>query len=308
MRVDVHAHYYPEKYVSCLSRYGKDTSHTANAPGAGVTLDQRIEMLDRSGIRVQVLSVGAQQPYFAGAEEAKTAARTANDLYVEVRGKYPGRFEAFAAVPLPHVDAALGEMERALDELGMVGVNLGCSVAGRPLDDPAFEPVFAELNRRGAVMFLHPQGCGCGPFLEDHGLNFTLGAPFEDSIAALRLVLAGVISRHPKMRVIVPHLGGTLPFLRMRLDGSLRGRTEYKPSEELKRMWYDTVNENISSLHCAREAFGSDRLLLGTDFPHVYGDRFERCVSYIQQSDLPAEEKTAILDHNAQSLLGLADR
>jgi aminocarboxymuconate-semialdehyde decarboxylase len=308
MRVDVHAHYYPEKYVSCLSRFGKDTSHTAKAPGAGVTLDQRIEMLDRSGIRVQVLSVGAQQPYFASAEEAKTAARTANDLYVEVRGKYPGRFEAFAAVPLPHVDAALGEMERALDELGMVGVNLGCSVAGRPLDDPAFEPVFAELNRRGAVMFLHPQGCGCGPFLEDHGLNFTLGAPFEDSIAALRLVLAGVISRHPKMRVIVPHLGGTLPFLRMRLDGSLRDRTEYKPSEELKRLWYDTVNENIASLHCAREAFGSDRLLLGTDFPHVFGDRFERCVSYIQQSDLPAEEKTAILDHNAQSLLGLADR
>jgi aminocarboxymuconate-semialdehyde decarboxylase len=199
-------------------------------------------------------------------------------------------------------------MERCLDELGMVGVNLGCSVAGRPLDDPAFEPLFAELNRRSAVVFLHPQGMGCGPLLDDFGLNFTLGAPFEDTIAALRLVLAGVISRYPEIRVIVPHLGGTLPFLRMRLDGSLRGRTEYKPSEQLKRLWYDTVNENIASLHCAREAFGADRLLLGTDFPHVHGDRFERCVSYIQQSDLPAEEKTAILDHNAQSLLGLADR
>ncbi len=308
MRVDVHAHHYPEKYVSCLTRFGKDTSHTAKAPGAGVTLDQRLDMLNRSGIRVQVLSVGAFQPYFPGAQEATTAAKVANDLYAEVCKKYNGRFEAFAAVPLPHVDAALVEMERALDELGMVGVNLGCSVAGRPLDDPAFEPVFVELNRRSAVMFLHPQGIGCGPLLEDHGLNFTLGAPFEDTIAALRLVLAGVISRYPEMRVIVPHLGGTLPFLRMRLDGSLRGRTEFKPSEVLKRLWYDTVNENIASLHCAREAFGADRLLLGTDFPHVHGDRFERCVSYIQQSDLPAEEKTAILDHNAQSLLGLADR
>ncbi len=308
MRVDVHAHHYPERYVNCLTRFGKDTSHTAKAPGAGVTLDQRLDMLDRSGIRVQVLSVGAFQPNFAGAEEATTAAKVANDLYAEVCKKYNGRFEAFAAVPLPHVDAALGEMERALDELGMVGVNLGCSVAGRPLDDPAFEPLFAELNRRGAVMFLHPQGMGCGPLLEDHGLNFTLGAPFEDTIAALRLVLAGVITRYPDIRVIVPHLGGTLPFLRMRLDGSLRGRTEFKPSEVLKRLWYDTVNENIASLQCAREAFGADRLLLGTDFPHVHGDRFERCVSYIQQSDLPAEEKTDILDHNAQSLLGLADR
>ncbi len=308
MRVDVHAHHYPEKYVNCLTRFGKDTSHTAKAPGAGVTLDQRLDILDRSGIRVQVLSVGAFQPYFAGAEEATTAAKVANELYAEVCKKYNGRFEAFAAVPLPHVDAALGEVQRALDELGMIGVNLGCSVAGRPLDDPAFEPVFAELNRRGAVVFLHPQGIGCGPLLEDHGLNFTLGAPFEDTIAALRLVLAGVIHRYPEIRVIVPHLGGTLPFLRMRLDGSLRGRTEYKPSEQLKRLWYDTVNENIPSLYCAREAFGADRLLLGTDFPHVHGDRFERCVSYIQQSDLPAEEKTAILDHNAQSLLGLADR
>jgi aminocarboxymuconate-semialdehyde decarboxylase len=308
MRVDVHAHHYPEKYVNCLTRFGKDTSHTAKAPGAGLTLDQRLELLDHSGIRVQVLSVGVQQPYFASAEEATTSAKLANDLYAEVCKKYNGRFEAFAAVPLPHVDAALGEMERALDVLGMVGVNVGCSVAGRPLDDQTFEPLFAELNRRGAVMFLHPQGMGCGPFLEDRGLNFTLGAPFEDTIAALRLVLAGVISRYPEIRVIVPHLGGTLPFLRMRLDGSLRGRTEYKPSEELKRLWYDTVNENIASLHCAREAFGADRLLLGTDFPHVHGDRFERCVSYIQQSDLPEEEKTAILDRNAQSLLGLADR
>ncbi len=308
MRVDVHAHHYPEKYVSCLTRYGKDTSHAGKAPGAGVTLDQRLDLLDSSGIRVQVLCVGAQQPYFAKAEEATTAAKMANDLYAEVCKKYNGRFEAFAAVPLPHVDAALGEVQRALDELGMVGVNLGCSVAGHPLDDQAYEPLFAELNRRGAVVFLHPQGMGCGPLIDDYGLNFTLGAPFEDSISALRLVLTGVISRYPKMRVIVPHLGGPLPFLRMRLDGSLRGRTDFKPSEELKRLWYDTVNENIPSLHCAREAFGADRLLLGTDFPHVFGDRFERCLSYIEQSNLPPEEKTAILDHNAQSLLGLADR
>lgn len=308
MRVDVHAHHYPEMYVNCLTRFGKDTSHTAKAPGAGVTLDQRLDLLDRSGIRVQVLCVGAQQPYFASASDATTAAKMANDLYAEVCKKYNGRYEAFAAVPLPHVDAALDEVRRALDELEMVGVNLGCSVAGRPLDDQAFEPLFAELNRRGTVVFLHPQGMGCGPLIDDYGLNFTLGAPFEDTISALRLVLAGVISRYPKMRVVVPHLGGPLSFLRMRLDGSLRGRTDFKPSEELKRLWYDTVNENIPSLHCAREAFGADRLLFGTDFPHVFGDRFERCTSYIQQSNLPAEEKSAILDHNAQSLLGLADR
>lgn len=90
MRVDVHAHYYPDQYVSCLSRYGKDTSHTAKAPGAGVTLDQRLEMLDRSGIRVQVLCVGAQQPDFARAVEATTVAKVVNNLYAEVCKKYNG--------------------------------------------------------------------------------------------------------------------------------------------------------------------------------------------------------------------------
>ena len=122
------------------------------------------------------------------------------------------------------------------------------------------------------------------------------------------MLFRSVVSRHPKVRIIVPHLGGTLPFLTMRLDGSLGSRMEHKPSELLKRLWFDTVNENTASLCCARDAFGADRLLLGTDFPHLAGARFDRCVSYIEQSELPAEEKTAILDRNAQALLGLTDR
>jgi 6-methylsalicylate decarboxylase len=134
-------------------------------------------------------------------------------------------------------------------------------------------------------------------------LNFPLGAPFEDTVAALRLILAGIVSRHPRLRIIVPHLGGTLPFLIERLDGSLAERTQYKPSEYLKRFWYDTVNGSRAALR-----FGADRLLLGTDFPHLAGPRFEQCVSYIDQSDLALEEKSAVLDRNAQSLLGLRER
>jgi aminocarboxymuconate-semialdehyde decarboxylase len=107
----------------------------------------------------------------------------------------------------------------------------------------------------------------------------------------------------------VPHLGGTLPFLIERLDGSLAGgRSQYKPSEYLKRLWYDTVNGSPAALRCSRDAFGADRLLLGTDFPHLAGARFEQCVSYVQQSNLAEEEKSAILDNNAQALLGLAER
>jgi predicted TIM-barrel fold metal-dependent hydrolase len=309
MRVDVHAHYYHSTYVDRLARNGADTRPAARAPGASVTFDQRVRLLDGAGIRVQVLSVGALQPYLANADEATVAASLSNDLYAEICQRYGGRFSAFATVPLPHIDAALTELARAIEVLGVVGVNLGCSIAGRPLDDATFTPFFAELNRRGTVVFLHPVGFGCGPFLEDLGLDFPLGAPFEDSIAALRLVLAGVIHRFPKIRFIVPHLGGTLPFLVTRLDNSsVARRWEYQPSEYLKRLWYDSINGNAAALRCAREAFGADRLLLGTDFPHLAGDRFNQCVSYIQESDLPPEEKHAILDRNAQALLGLEDR
>jgi len=309
MRVDVHAHYYHSTYVDRLARNGADTRPAVRAPGAAVTFDQRVGLLDGAGIRVQVLSVGALQPYFANADEATAAARLSNDLYADICQRYGGRFSAFATVPLPHIDAALTELTRAIDILGMVGVNLGCSIASRPLDDAAFAPFFAELNRRGTVVFLHPVGFGCGPFLEDLGLDFPLGAPFEDSIAALRLVLAGIIHRFPKIRFIVPHLGGTLPFLVTRLDtSSVTRRWQYKPSEYLKRLWYDSINGNVAALRCAREAFGADRLVLGTDFPHLPGERFNQCVTYIQESDLLPEEKSAILDRNAQALLGLEDR
>ena len=309
MRIDVHAHYYHATYVDRLARNGGDTRPAARAPGAAMTFEERVGLLDGAGIHVQVLSVGALQPNFANAEEATAAARLNNDLYADICQRNGGRFSAFATVPLPHIDATLTELARAIDVLGMVGVNIGCSIAGRPLDDAAFAPFFTELNRRGTVVFLHPVGCGCGPFLEDLGLDFPLGAPFEDSIAALRLVLAGVVQRFPKIRFIVPHLGGTLPFLVTRLDNSsVAMRWEYKPSEHLKRLWYDSINGNVAALCCAREAFGADKLVLGTDFPHLPGERFKQCVTYIQESDLLQEEKDAILDRNAQTLLGLADR
>jgi aminocarboxymuconate-semialdehyde decarboxylase len=226
-----------------------ESNYRIRAPGAAVSLEQRVDLLSKAGMRVQILSVGAQQPYFADANEAISAAKLGNDLYAEVCARRGGHF---AALPLPHVDAALAELERALDRLGMVGVNLGCWIGSpaRPLDATEFEPVFAELDRRGAVLFLHP--VGCGTLLEGFGLNFPLGAPFEDSVAALRLILAGIVSRHPKIRIIVPHLGGTLPFLIERLDGSLARRSQYKPSAYLKRLWYDTVNGSTAALRCAR--------------------------------------------------------
>jgi predicted TIM-barrel fold metal-dependent hydrolase len=315
MRIDVHAHYFPAEYIDCLARLGHSDARAAvaRAPGARVTLDERVGLLDEVGIDLQVLSVVSPGPYLPRAADATEAARLANDIYADVCRRYQGRFAAFGTLPLPHVEAALAEIERCLDTLGMLGITVGCSVAGRSLDDPAFEPVFAELDRREAVLFLHPVGAGAGPGTADYGLTWMVGAPFEDTVAALRLVLSGLTTRYPHLRVIVPHLGGTLPFLLQRLDDAADRqratgeplRIAEPPSALVRRFWFDTVNSHPAALRCACESFGADRLLLGTDFPYLAGPKFRRCVTYIEEAGLPAADTAAILGENARALLRL---
>jgi predicted TIM-barrel fold metal-dependent hydrolase len=319
MHVDVHAHYFPPEYVDPLTRYGgRVAAMSQHVPGARLPLDERLGLLDEVGIDMQVLSVASAQPYLPEAAQAVELARLANDIYADVVRRYPGRFAAFGCAPLPHVDAALAEAERCLDTLGCVGMTTGCSVAGRPLDDPAFEPFWAELDRRGSALFLHPMGAGFGGELTPYGLDWLVGALFEDTVAALRLVISGVTTRYPNMRVIIPHLGGTLPFAMGRFGratvaertrvGQESGEFAGTLRENFRRVWYDTVNHEPSALQCACEVFGTDRLLLGTDYPYPVGDRLKHCLDYVEEADLGAADKEAILGGNAQALLGLPAR
>lgn len=308
MRIDVHSHYYPPEFGKAYGRVTTVGTNAATSPGGKVTIDERVDMLREVGIDLQMLCVGAQQPYFENMAEATAIARFANDLYADACKRFGGRFAAFGAVPLPHVDAAIGEVGRCLDSLGMLGINVGTSVAGRPLDDPAFAPFFAELDRRQAVLFLHPQGVG-GPNMDAYGLDFMVGACFEDTVASVRLVMSGLAQRYPNIKIIVPHLGGTLPFLMQRLDDAV-GRQMLagikpavtKPSEAVRSFYWDTVNNYPVALRCACEAFGADHIMLGTDFPFIL---FKPCVEYVQRSGLPASDVDAILERNAQHLLGL---
>src|SRR5919202_5166093 len=224
MRIDVHAHYFPREYIECIARVVDPAVRptTARAPGAALDLDERLALMDSAGIDLQVLSASLVHPYAPEAGDAAAAARLGNDLYADVCRRYRGRFAAFGAVPLPHIDAALAEVERCLDTLGFLGVALGCSVAGRPLDDPAFEPFWAELDRRGTVVFLHPMFVGFSAELQAYNLQSMVGALFEDTVTTLRLLLSGITTRYPRIRVIVPHLGGTLPFMMARIDNNVR--------------------------------------------------------------------------------------
>jgi aminocarboxymuconate-semialdehyde decarboxylase len=319
MRIDVHAHYFAPEYTDCLLRLHHPEAEgpgLARAANFGITLDEQLRVMDALGIDLQVLSISLLQPYLPKQADAVEAARLSNDIYADITRNYDGRFAAFASVPLPHVDAAIAETVRALDELGMVGVTLGCSVAGRSVADPAFEPLYAELNRRRAVLFLHPVGQGVLTGNDPYGLGWLVGATFEDTIAALELVFSGITTRFPKVRVIVPHLGGTIPFILERIDGSVAGRRERAedvpfsglPSESLKRMWFDAANSEPGAIRCTCQTFGVDRVLFGTDYPYALGARVENRVTAIEQSGLSAEDKAAIYRGNAERLLDLPAR
>ena len=158
MRIDVHAHYWTEDYLDLLVDLAKADAGAARGIGAGggAELDARLRLMDRAGVQMQVLSACPQLPYGEDGKKATRAARFVNDQYAELVQRHPDRFRAFAALPMPHLEESIGEMGRALDQLRMAGVAMNTTVLGRALVEPEYEPVFAELNSRGAVLYLHP--------------------------------------------------------------------------------------------------------------------------------------------------------
>jgi 6-methylsalicylate decarboxylase len=314
MRIDVHAHYFPAEYLDRMDAYGG--SHVTGLirkmkmdyPGF-TGIEAHLQNMDRSSVDMQILSVSGQLPYFENETDAVDAARLGNDIYARIVREYPKRFAAFACTPLPHVQASIEETRRALDDLGMVGVTAGTFVLGKTIADPAFDLFFAELNRRKAVLFIHPTGGSLGSqLIETTKLAWPVGAPIEDTVCLLQFMQANFPARFPDIKIIIPHLGGFAPFLAARLDqlqDHFLPATATAPSVQLKYFWYDTVNANPSSLRCARETLGTDHLLMGTDYPFWRDDAFKLCVDYVSESGLPANEVENILGANIQPALGL---
>ena len=313
MRIDVHAHYWSDDHLDLLTSLGSADAGAARGIGAGdgAELDARLRLMDQAEVQMQVLSASPQVPYFEDRPKAVEAATFVNDQYAELAGHYPDRFRAFAALPMPHVEESIAELRRALDDLKMAGVAMNTTVLGRALVEPGFEPVLAELNRRGAVLYLHPAGnSACSPLIADYHLTWMVGAPVEDTISIMHLITHGVPVRYPGIRIINSHLGGALPMLVQRADDQYRWEapdTPERPSVTARRMWYDTVGHgHVPALRCAIDSFGPDRLMLGTDFPYEIGDTFLRAISYISAPQIDPDDSRAILDVNASAVLGIA--
>ncbi len=315
MAIDIHAHCFPADYLDLLGRHGDPSVTFARGMGAGDSeeeLQQRFDLMDRAGIDRQVLSITPQLPVLDNESDAVEAVRLVNDIYADLVRRFPDRFAAFAALPLPHIDASLKEMARALDELDMVGVCVTNTIGERSLVDPVFAPIFTELDRRGTALFVHPAGkSALSPLIAASGLTWPIGAPVEDTVAATQLIAQKFPLRYPDLKIILCHLGGALPLLLRRLDHQLNTESNVEtelPSMQARRMWYDTVSHNDPvALRCALDALGSNQLVLGTDFPYLTGDWFAGAVSYVREIGLEDGAGQRILSDNACQLLGLTE-
>jgi aminocarboxymuconate-semialdehyde decarboxylase len=313
LRVDAHAHVWTDDYLDMMERFGKKDTSVQRGKGAGPSeaeMDKRFAQMDAAKVDLQILSICPQAPHFEIKDQAVEAARKANDLIADVVRRWPKRFAAVAAVPLPHVDEALKELDRAMGQLGMIGATITTTVAGRSVADPAFAPFYEELNRRGTVLSIHPAGYGgYSAMISDYHVTWMIGAPIEDTISTTHLITHGIPQRYPRMKIVNAHLGGALPMVLQRMDNQFgweNPETPEKPSITARRMWYDTVaHAHVPAIRAAVDTMGADRLVLGTDFPYESGDLFKRAISYLSDAGLKQADLTRILDRNAAAVFGL---
>jgi 6-methylsalicylate decarboxylase len=282
---DHHAHFVPQSYCdavaqiqpgdpwhavasSFLARFGPGGS----APAAISALESRIEVLDRAGVRTQVLSLGASSIWHESEETQRRLAAAFNEGVLNAAAEHPGRFELFASLPLPHVGRAV-EASAALSQVpGVAGFGITAHPAGRPLDDPVWQPLMECWSDLGATVFVHPDPPDSPLLWGPYWLRWGVGALVEDALVTLRLIASGVPTAYPGIRWIVPHAGGGVALMLQRLDGMwaagrLPAVLSKPPSEALDGIYFDTAMTDPAAIAAAARALKASRLVFGSDYP-----------------------------------------
>lgn len=271
-RIDVHHHIVPSDYVAALAGLG--ISAGGGMPFPRWDPASTLEMLDRQGIAAAVTSISTPGVHFGDAGFARDLARRCNETSARLVADHPTRFGAFAILPLPDVKHALAELEYALDELELDGVVLLSSQSdGRYLGDPRFDELMAELERRAAVVFVHPTVPVTSQAIRLDIPGFIAEFTFDTTRAALNLVWTGTAERCPNVRFLLSHAGGTTPFLAVRAGGmalspEFRERAPKGVAHYLARFYYDTALSAVpNALRSLQELVGPEQILFGSDFP-----------------------------------------
>lgn len=327
MLVDVHAHGFSEEFVRRmadtpglgfpLQATGPRSYHL---PGYGTfdpllyDLDARLESLKRRGVTLQLISpspsIISNGPKVVSLEETRQL--NASTAWMVANGE--GCIAGLAVPALGDPAIAADELRRSVEEHGLVGVVLSTSAGPQPLDHPVFEPLFATIEKLDLMVFMHSTSSALSATQTEYTLRTLVAWPTETTIAVTRLIFAGTFERHPRLKLVLSHGGGTLANLAGRLDlgwsapkyeanEACRANITRPPSTYLKSLYYDTVVASPDVLALIISTYGADHVLFGTDFPYEIGDA-EGALALPMLDNLPIVDREKVLSGNALRLTG----
>src|SRR6266849_3265850 len=296
-RIDMHHHYSPPIWVAAMKG-----NPLLQAPNTTWTPEKSLEDLDRGNGAAAVLSITNPGLYLGDKAQAIRLARECNDYGAKVVQAHPTRFGLFAAMPLPDVDATLKEIAYAYEQIHADGIGFMTSFGDTWLGNPAYKPVMEELNRRNAVVFVHPTAANCC-----RDLNYAPGvhpASMEYGTDTTRAItgvcFSGDAVRFPNIRWIWSHAGGSMPFLAGRIGGAAGNFKEQLPNgliAELKKFSYDLAGaSNVGAVASLQKLVSSDKILFGTDFPP--GGRMLETAQTIRALKMFSEADLKLIDRD----------
>jgi len=323
--IDFHNHYYPPKYIEAIETgpsavrithddQGNPSLHYPGDYNVAVRghrdIDYREQVLRDAGVDTQVITLTTPGTHIEETARAVRLASLVNDSFARAVTDKGGRFVALATLPLNDPAASVVEFRRAVEQLHFRGAMVFSNVNGVALHDQRYWKLYEAANELGAVIHIHPTNPVGVEAMLDYWLMPLVGFLMDTTLAAAGLVFSGVVERFPRIRWVLGHLGGAIPYLAERLD---RGYTAFSdcrkdicqlPSTYLKRFYYDTVNFDPRAIELAISFAGVDQILAASDYPHQIGS-IEKMLESIQALNVPEESKKKILGGNAARLLGL---
>ncbi len=320
-RIDCQSHLFSEEYLKILEkrkaspyvvREGKDRfvvvgEWRRRIPPHFIDVNRKLADMDRSGIQMTALSINDPGPELFG-KDSPAMATLLNDFIADTVRKHPDRFFGLGTLPFDTTDNMLREFDRAVGKLGMKGILLYSNLDGKFPDEPAVRPLFEEAERRGVPLLLHPALPTTYGAVKDYQMVAMLGLMFDTTIALCRLILSGILDKHPNLKLVCPHVGGALPYLIGRVDHQTmvlkRGNEHIRqaPSEYLKRVYLDTVSPIPLAIRYGIDFVGSSQMLYSSDHPWVDPALI---ASHVEGLKLPANDETKIFSQNARKLFGL---
>lgn len=330
--IDSHTHFAPNSYLSKIKNAPSESERQIEVnmrPALQRTphlydLEKRTSDLDKYKIDYEVATIQPTlDPNLIPVKDEKLLeyCKAANDGMAQMMHDSKGRIFSLGTIPLnTNVESAVGEMRRAVQDLGLKGFSVLSNLDGKPID--SFEFIWAEASRLEVPIYFHPAdppSDQCRRYEDEYDLLHVLGWPYETGLILTRLIMSGIIDKYPKVRVVSHHLGGMVPFLSGRLSESYDGKTIAKPDqsparllkpsvlEYFKEFYYDTaIGGSPAAIKCCLEVFGSEGIVFATDYPWGPDGGRSRLASYpgkIRSLKLPTGEENRILEGNIRKLL-----